>query len=144
MEAIMSREEEIQKLRQVLIRRGDALRKALGSDLILLRQPCIKPEDDPGCYTPQLAEIESRELDRIGHALERMGKGQYGVCETCETKIPMARLKALPYANLCVSCQRESERQVLTTKAIDWSKVVDSFDDDENPSSDDLGFADGV
>jgi DnaK suppressor protein len=130
MEAIMSRAEELQHLRLVLIKRRDALRKVLENDLVLLRQPCVKPGDDPGCYVSQLAEVESRELDRIGHALERMGKGQYGVCETCGTKIPMARLNALPYANLCIKCQREWELQVVVAEKVDWGKVSDSPETD--------------
>ena len=57
----------------------------------------------------QLAEVESRELTRIEYALERMRSGQFGVCEGCNTPIPMARLNALPYATYCIKCQREAE-----------------------------------
>ena len=34
-----------------------------------------------------------------------MDAGSYGVCERCCNPIPKARLKALPYAALCVACK---------------------------------------
>jgi DnaK suppressor protein len=58
----------------------------------------------------QLAEVESRELASIENALVRMKAGKYGVCEVCGCKIPMARLNALPYATMCIGCQRDLER----------------------------------
>jgi DnaK suppressor protein len=39
-----------------------------------------------------------------------MKAGDYGACEVCSKKIPMARLDALPYATMCIECQRELER----------------------------------
>ncbi|MDQ6615447.1 MAG: TraR/DksA C4-type zinc finger protein [Actinomycetota bacterium] len=42
------------------------------------------------------------EIDR---ALAKIDAGHYGVCEQCGQPIPQARLKALPYAALCVGCK---------------------------------------
>ena len=42
------------------------------------------------------------EIDR---ALQKIEDGTYGVCEQCGDHIPDARLQALPYAALCVSCK---------------------------------------
>jgi DnaK suppressor protein len=42
------------------------------------------------------------EIDR---ALAKIDAGNYGVCEQCGQPIPQARLKALPYAALCVACK---------------------------------------
>jgi DnaK suppressor protein len=42
------------------------------------------------------------EIDR---ALAKIDIGNYGVCEQCGQPIPHARLKALPYAALCVACK---------------------------------------
>jgi len=44
-------------------------------------------------------------VDEIDRALERMGAGIYGVCERCGAAIPKDRLKALPYASMCVACK---------------------------------------
>ncbi len=44
-------------------------------------------------------------VDEIDRALAKMDAGTYGVCEKCGNPIPKARLKALPYAALCVACK---------------------------------------
>ena len=49
-------------------------------------------------------------FDLIGKALAKMDEGSYGICETCGRDIDPARLKALPYATLCMSCQAKSEK----------------------------------
>lgn len=45
-------------------------------------------------------------LDQIDQALERMAAGTYGICDRCGHEIDFARLKALPYATLCMACQK--------------------------------------
>ncbi len=42
------------------------------------------------------------EIDR---ALQKIEDGVYGTCEQCGDTIPDARLQALPYAALCVTCK---------------------------------------
>jgi DnaK suppressor protein len=44
-------------------------------------------------------------ITEIDRALAKIGAGTYGVCEQCGQDIPQARLKALPYAALCVGCK---------------------------------------
>ena len=44
-------------------------------------------------------------VDEIDHALSKVDSGSYGVCEQCGSAIPKARLRALPYASLCVACK---------------------------------------
>lgn len=44
-------------------------------------------------------------VEEIDQALARIEAGTYGICEQCHTPIPRARLKALPYASLCVACK---------------------------------------
>ena len=56
-----------------------------------------------------MAERESNELDRIEDTLERIRTGRYGECEECGHGISLERLQALPYAALCVKCQRATE-----------------------------------
>lgn len=41
-------------------------------------------------------------LLKIEHALKRTDDGTYGICERCGNPIEKARLRALPYANLCI------------------------------------------
>ena len=75
----------------------------------------------------QLAEVESRELASIEKAIEKIRLGVYGVCEVCGNKIPMLRLKALPYATYCIECQQAEENGTLEDRRnADWSRVVDA------------------
>lgn len=115
----MARKDALLNLHAILVRRRDALRSALAGDLSLLRELHGETSGDvvdaaldtaQDEISSQLAEVESRELAHIENALERMRAGQYGVCEVCSRKIPMARLDALPYATMCIECQRDLER----------------------------------
>jgi len=49
-------------------------------------------------------------LKQVNGALRRMENGTYGLCVECNQPIDTARLKAIPYADLCMSCQRKRER----------------------------------
>ena len=56
-----------------------------------------------------LMENETDELHEIQEAFERIKDGSFGLCETCRKKIPKERLKAIPYARLCVNCKKKEE-----------------------------------
>ena len=60
----------------------------------------VERERDLALSAQALASVE--EIDR---ALEKLEAGTYGVCEKCGENIPKERLKALPYASLCVRCK---------------------------------------
>src|SRR5690348_8582685 len=137
----MARKDAILKIREILMVRRDALRKALAGDLSLLKELREQTAGDVIDFAldsaqheinSQLAEVESRELASIENALERMRTGHFGTCEHCSVKIPMARLNALPYATLCIECQRDAERQgVAAGMDTDWGRLVDSGGDVE-------------
>ena len=50
------------------------------------------------------------ELRAIEAAIQRIGYGSYGVCESCNEGIKFERLVMQPAANCCVDCQSEIER----------------------------------
>lgn len=50
-------------------------------------------------------------LARISDALRKIDDGTYGVCDRCDAVIHQDRLRAIPYATLCISCQEKLERQ---------------------------------
>jgi len=54
-----------------------------------------------------LAENIRDLLDKVELALEKVKGGTYGQCESCRKPVEAARLKALPYANLCIGCARK-------------------------------------
>ena len=137
----MARKDAMTEMREILLIRRDALRKALAGDLSMLKElreqsggdvvdAALDSAQDE--ISSQLAEVESRELSSIDKALERMREGSYGMCEACDDNIPMMRLQALPYAVLCIDCQREAEKQGIDTSqhVADWSQILDSPDPD--------------
>jgi len=129
----MARKDSILKLKSLLVLRRDAMRKALAGDLSMLKS---LPEQTGGDVvdaaldasqdeiSSKLADFESRELAQIEGALENIRQGNYGECEICEGKIPLARLNALPYATNCIECQRAAETGAASVG--DWGSVVDS------------------
>ena len=54
---------------------------------------------------------EQDALYEIDQALRRIQKGNYGVCEISNRKIPQARLEAIPFARLTVECQAQWEKE---------------------------------
>ena len=56
------------------------------------------------------ANLRSRTLKEIERALARCAGGTYGVCEACDEDISPARLKAIPWARYCVTCQELRSR----------------------------------
>jgi len=52
-----------------------------------------------------LSAQASLAVEEIDEAMERVKDKSYGACERCQQPIPKARLRALPYARLCVACK---------------------------------------
>jgi len=44
------------------------------------------------------------QLKEVNNALDRIAKGQYGICENCAKKIPEDRLLAAPESRHCTEC----------------------------------------
>jgi DnaK suppressor protein len=56
-----------------------------------------------------VVERRARELREVNRALEEMDAGRYGICQDCGEPIAAARLRALPFATRCVTCQAQLE-----------------------------------
>jgi DnaK suppressor protein len=78
-------------------------------------------------------ELEVTTLDRLAEqwravaaALKRIEAGDYGICLRCEDDISVKRLKAVPWAPLCLACQERAERDVAEGDAfalpLEWSE----------------------
>ena len=70
--------------------------------------------DDATAAFDQAAAVSFRRghqvaLDLVERALARMDAGIYGLCARCQQEIDFARLKAVPHAMLCMTCQRTAE-----------------------------------
>lgn len=55
---------------------------------------------------------QSRILDQIDRALEKIDNGTYGYCEATGEKIGLARLMVMPFAVLSVEAQEQLERSM--------------------------------
>ena len=49
-------------------------------------------------------------LEQVAKAIAKLDDGTYGVCDRCNAAINADRLKAIPYATLCIDCQGKLER----------------------------------
>ena len=58
-----------------------------------------------------IASNENERIRMIEEALERIEDETYGKCVSCDGKINIERLKAIPYTRLCIECARESEKK---------------------------------
>lgn len=50
-------------------------------------------------------------LQKIERALRRMDEGSYGICDICGKPIEKARVKALPYVDLCIKDAQAQTRR---------------------------------
>jgi RNA polymerase-binding protein DksA len=50
-------------------------------------------------------------LRSVDYAIIRIHEGRYGVCLKCGCKIPEERLRAIPYAVLCIDCKNKEEEE---------------------------------
>ena len=61
-------------------------------------------------FALNLVSSEQDVLHEIDDALRRIEMHIYGACEQCGELIDKPRLKALPFAKLCIKCQSAAER----------------------------------
>lgn len=58
-----------------------------------------------------LRRIQQERLTQVEEALQRVERGDYGICESCGKAININRLLAKPFARFCVPCRRAYEAQ---------------------------------
>jgi DnaK suppressor protein len=55
----------------------------------------------------KLKQTDAKILQAIEEALWRMEKGTYGICRDCGEPIAPARLDAIPWTRVCISCKEK-------------------------------------
>jgi RNA polymerase-binding transcription factor DksA len=96
----------------LLKREYDRLKEDIGQLALLHtsgREPGNDEADDANDLIEQIRRLAlKRQLEatlaQVEHALRRLEAGSYGLCERCGQLIHPERLKALPYASLCIGC----------------------------------------
>ena len=89
------------------------------------RQPTHLAELGTDAYEQEfalrVAANDRNVIEKIDNALSRVSDGTYGVCNGCleagktpaKSRIPKARLRAIPFAEYCVECERKREEENL-------------------------------
>jgi RNA polymerase-binding protein DksA len=57
------------------------------------------------------AQHESKYLDYVDEALQRIDDGTFGVCRVCGGEIGRARLEAVPTATQCIECKSKDDKK---------------------------------
>lgn len=112
-EKMMVARKTLLSMREKLLKEG--LGKSLPEDLV---RPFEIGDEGDRADTERTHEIsvllslrDKEKLLAINEALEKLREGTYGVCEECGDEIGAGRLKAMPLAKLCVSCQSRFEKE---------------------------------
>jgi len=106
-----SKQSEYDSLKNLLLEQRDELNRRIEQR----RQELVvehEPDDEIGLALRNSSagmaianiERELRTLAEIDLSLRRIETGDYGVCTVCNEKIPLARLKAIPWTRCCVDC----------------------------------------
>jgi DnaK suppressor protein len=105
---------ELERERENYLRQAETL-KAEADSLTEDREPGDVQFDEESGEGDTLAVERERDLalsaqaraaiEQIDVAVGKIHDGTYGRCEKCGTAIPKERLRALPYAALCVKCK---------------------------------------
>ena len=108
---------------QVLLEKRERVMAGLGIKFdTMAKMGRVAEEDQAQMSHDEFVSLHLNSLDYvqlrlIEEALDRINSGDYGVCLSCEEEIPEKRLRALPWARYCVTCQEEigalQERQIL-------------------------------
>jgi len=105
-------------------------RRRLRQELTEMEQHQVKTEEKPAAdvsgYDDDLVDVATETFERekglalessvlgllaqVEEALGRIRGGTYGVCGACGRPIDTNRLKAIPYARLCIKCKEREER----------------------------------
>jgi RNA polymerase-binding protein DksA len=118
---------QLKQLRDLLIAERA---KLVGEIKAIAHDASKSPRDASGdlsAYTLHMADLSADTYERelsmnivsseqellyeVDDALKRFSEGGYGICQQCSRPISLRRLKAVPSASLCVSCQRAKEQK---------------------------------
>jgi DnaK suppressor protein len=62
-------------------------------------------------FTLKIRERESKLINKIKGSIEKIEKGEFGLCEECNGEIGYERLKARPVTALCIECKTKQEEE---------------------------------
>jgi len=109
-----------ERLKNALLAEKDTLTEQIQQLSVVAKEEGMgystHPADDGTTAFDQARDLavqvtEQQTLQLVNDALVRFDNGTYGLCLDCGKEIDAARLKAIPYTPLCLSCQSKRERR---------------------------------
>ena len=55
----------------------------------------------------KIKQTDAKILQAIEEALSRLEQGTYGICRDCGESIALARLNAIPWTRVCITCKEK-------------------------------------
>lgn len=111
MKKIAKRENEGDGHRAGLLEKRASVLSGLGTRFETVAQLGRVADDDQAqishaeFVTSRMNGLDYHQLRLVEEALDRLDAGDYGICLACEEPIAEKRLRALPWARYCVTCQ---------------------------------------
>jgi len=121
--------EELMRQRDELVARGREERDAIrdegeaGRDVVVdeAEASALDLQTELECA---LLEIRTEAIRNIDNALARIDAGIYGICEHCGDDIDLVRLRALPFADRCVSCATRTEQAAIGRRSQAYGRLA--------------------
>ena len=141
----VTRQRRMAYLRGNLLEKRQRLLERMQAELAENDEPLGLPNDpvDIACSISaretsyEVGTVESDTIGQIDYVLRKIDSGQYGICDNCGKRISTARLRAIPFACLCVACKTQEEQQTHrrveedSTGLEDLASVLDARDGGE-------------
>lgn len=94
-----------------------------------------------------VAGEEIKKIKQIDDALARIDSDKYGICRGCGCDINIERLKALPFATLCVKCKELEENEIeFEENGFSYGREIaidyDLYSDNDEPKNDKFNVID--
>jgi RNA polymerase-binding protein DksA len=102
--------EQLQSIRDRMLAEVDSVVEAIREDLnpagTVSNAPVHLADAAPQNIESDIQTIETERdlMEQVQGALRRLDDGTFGICERCGASIGEERLKAIPYASLCIEC----------------------------------------
>ncbi len=99
-----------QQYSELLVAEKTRVQSELRGRLEILHSGPVAFEDQAPILHEQFVSIRHNnfayeKIKSIDAALERLKRGEYGICEECEEPISAKRLTAVPWTRYCLRCQ---------------------------------------
>lgn len=117
----MLKENQIEMLKQQLLQKKEQLISQAHFSQNIIEELHFEKSSDELDYAEAssdghnlsiLRNKQLEELQEIEIALNKIEKKTYGICEMCDEKIGIRRLKVKPHAKFCIECREAYEKEL--------------------------------